>query len=57
MEAFNAFNWFRPAPPGLPSTTGVNATAPVININNPNFGRYLAADDPRIMQFAIKYQF
>jgi hypothetical protein len=57
VEAFNAFNWFRPAPPGLPSTTGVNATAPVINVNNPNFGRYLAADDPRIMQFAIKYQF
>jgi hypothetical protein len=57
IEAFNAFNWFRPAPPGVPATTGVNATAPVINLNNPNFGRYLAADDPRIMQFAIKYQF
>ena len=58
VEAFNAFNWFRPAPPGIPNiTTGVNATSPVINLNSPNFGRYLAADEPRIMQFAIKYQF
>jgi hypothetical protein len=58
VEAFNAFNWFRPSPPGVPNiTTGVNATSPVINLNSPNFGRYLAADEPRIMQFAIKYQF
>jgi hypothetical protein len=48
IEAFNAFNWFRPGP---------GANAPVTNINNANFGRYLQADDPRIMQFAIKYQF
>jgi hypothetical protein len=47
IEAFNAFNWFRPG--------GNNA--PVTNLSNANFGRYLAADDPRIMQFAIKYQF
>jgi hypothetical protein len=48
IEAFNAFNWFRPA--------GGN-NAPVTNLSNANFGRYLAADEPRIMQFALKYQF
>jgi hypothetical protein len=53
IEAFNAFNWFRPAPAG---SAGAN-NAPVTNLNNVNFGRYLAADDPRIMQFAVKYQF
>jgi hypothetical protein len=47
IEAFNAFNWFRPA----------GGDAPVTNLSNANFGRYLAADDPRIMQFAVKYQF
>jgi hypothetical protein len=31
--------------------------APVIALNSSSFGRYLAADDPRIMQFALKYQF
>jgi len=29
----------------------------VTNLSNANFGRYLAADEPRIMQFALKYQF
>jgi hypothetical protein len=53
IEAFNAFNWFRPA--GADSTGANNA--PVVALNNANFGRYLAADDPRIMQFAVKYQF
>jgi carboxypeptidase family protein len=53
IEAFNAFNWFRPAPQG---SAGAN-NAPVTNLANVNFGRYLAADDPRIMQFALKYQF
>ena len=53
VEAFNAFNWFRPAPQGSP---GAN-NAPVTNLANVNFGRYLAADEPRIMQFAVKYQF
>jgi hypothetical protein len=57
VEAFNAFNWFRPAPAGVPVTTGVNATSPVVNLNNANFGRYLASDEPRILQFAVKYQF
>ena len=34
-----------------PASTGLNA------INNANFGRFLAAYDPRIMQFALKYVF
>jgi hypothetical protein len=49
LEAFNALNWFRPLP-------GSNQS-PVTNFSDPNFGRYLAADDPRIMQFALKYSF
>jgi hypothetical protein len=53
IEAFNAFNWFRPA--GQDSLEQNNA--PVRGLNNANFGRYLAADDPRILQFAVKYQF
>ncbi len=57
IEAFNAFNWFRPAPAGSAQAAGVNQTSPVTNLSNPNFGRYLASDEPRIMQFAIKYQF
>ena len=57
LEAFNAFNWFRPSPAGSTQATGVNATSPVTNLNNANFGRYLAADEPRILQFAVKYQF
>jgi len=44
LEAFNAFNWFRW---GNPTT----------NFNNANFGRILSAGEPRIMQFAMKYQF
>jgi hypothetical protein len=48
-EAFNAFNWFNP------STTVNNS--PVVNLNNVQFGRITAADDPRILQFAIKYSF
>jgi hypothetical protein len=44
IEAFNAFNWFRWG-------------NPVTALNNANFGRILSAQDPRIMQFALKYQF
>jgi hypothetical protein len=47
IEAFNAFNWFVP---GL-------LNAPVVNRNNVQFGRITSADDPRIMQFAVKYSF
>jgi hypothetical protein len=50
VEAFNLFNT-------------VNWSAPITALNNPNFGRILptggdlGAGDPRIMQFAVKYQF
>ena len=44
IEAFNAFNWFRPLDP-------------VTALSSPVFGRIQAAADPRIMQFAIKYVF
>jgi hypothetical protein len=50
VEAFNAFNWFRLGGSG---DTG----NPEDNLNNANFGRILSAGDPRIMQFAVKYQF
>jgi hypothetical protein len=55
IEAFNAFNWFRPRVPD--STNAVTNQSPVTAINSSNFGRYLASDDPRIMQFAVKYVF
>jgi hypothetical protein len=35
----------------------VNPSAPVAALNSPNFGRILAADDPRILQGALKYVF
>jgi hypothetical protein len=44
IEAFNAFNWFRWG-------------NPVTNFSSATFGRILTADDPRIMQIAVKYQF
>jgi hypothetical protein len=44
VEAFNAFNWFL-------------WNNPQANFSNANFGRILSAGDPRIMQFALKYQF
>ena len=44
VEAFNAFNWFRWG-------------NPVTNLSAATFGRILTADDPRTMQFAVKYQF
>jgi hypothetical protein len=53
VEAFNALNWFRPAPPGSPNAN----QSPVLALNSATFGQYLAADDPRIMQFAVKYLF
>jgi len=28
-----------------------------VNLNNVQFGRITAADDPRILQFAVKYSF
>jgi hypothetical protein len=51
-EAFNAFNWFNPSTNALTFNN-----SPVVNLNNVQFGRIIAADDPRIMQFALKYSF
>jgi hypothetical protein len=44
IESFNAFNWFRW---GNPTT----------NRNSSQFGRITSANDPRVMQFALKYSF
>jgi hypothetical protein len=43
-EFFNAFNQ-------------VNFGQPEARLNNRNFGRILTAGDPRIVQFALRYQF
>jgi hypothetical protein len=51
-EAFNAFNWFNPSTNSLTINN-----SPIVNLNNVQFGRITAADDPRIMQFALKYAF
>jgi hypothetical protein len=45
IEAFNAFNFFRMGNPG----TNLNAPA--------TFGRITNAGTPRVMQFAVKYEF
>ena len=50
VEAFNAFNWFRWAP-----ATGSATRSPCFS--DANFGRILSCGDPRILQFAVKYQF
>jgi hypothetical protein len=55
-EAFNVPNHMNPGTP-----TGVSGAAglytPSVALNNPNFGRILSADDPRILQGALKFLF
>ena len=34
-----------------------NFNAPVTSLNSGNFGKITTADDPRIMQFAVKFDF
>jgi len=48
-EAFNLTNSFRAGSPGQPTVITV--------INNQNFGKILTAQDPRIMQLALKFVF
>ena len=43
-EVFNVVNW-------------VNLNAPTTALNNANFGKITAAQDPRIMQMAVKFAF
>src|SRR6266550_3302356 len=49
VEAFNVFNWFRPASDKTP------LQAPIVTVNSQTFGQILEAADPRIMQFAVKF--
>ncbi len=44
VEAFNVFNRFQPGDP-------------VVDFASTNFGKIVTAEDPRIMQFAVKFMF
>jgi len=48
-EAFNLTNSFRAGAPGMPVVTTAR--------NSPQFGQILTAQDPRIMQLAMKFVF
>src|SRR5262245_9983784 len=50
-EAFNMPNHLNPKNPAL------TANNPVLALNSRDFGKILSAEDPRIMQFALKYLF
>ena len=52
-EAFNALNWFQWLQPGQTQP----GLAPNLALSGATFGQILAAGDPRILQFAIKYVF
>jgi hypothetical protein len=52
-EAFNALNWFQWLQPGQTQPS----LAPNLPLNSATFGQILAADNPRILQFALKYVF
>jgi hypothetical protein len=49
-EAFNVTNSFRIKTSGTP-------TSPTVNLNSGTFGQVTSAEEPRIMQFALKYFF
>ena len=62
FEAFNLPNHVNPGPPNGISGNGTQGggngfSTPTAAINNPNFGRILSADDPRILQGALKFVF
>ena len=62
IESFNVPNHVNPGPPNGISGNGTGAGAngfstPTAALNNPNFGRILSADDPRIFQGALKFVF
>ena len=49
---------FRAEAFNMPNHVNLDPTSPGLNsINNANFGRFLQAFDPRILQFAMKYVF
>ena len=50
VEAFNAFNW-------LQLGLGPNQGDPITTLSSATFGRITSSGDPRIMQFAVKYEF
>jgi hypothetical protein len=52
-EAFNALNWFQWLQPGQTQAS----LAPNLPLNSATFGQILAAGEPRILQFALKYVF
>lgn len=61
-EAFNIPNLVNWGPPnGLSgngtSTASAGFITPTAALNNPNFGKILSADDPRILQGALKFVF
>jgi hypothetical protein len=48
FEAFNVLNHFR---------AGIDSNSLITALNSPLFGKVVTAQDPRIMQFALKYVF
>jgi hypothetical protein len=62
FEGFNLPNHLNPGPPNGVSGTGTAAGSTglittSVALNNPNFGRILSANDPRILQIALKFVF
>jgi hypothetical protein len=62
FEAFNIPNHVNLGPPnGLSGNGTATSTAgfitPTAALNNPNFGKILSSDDPRILQGALKFVF